>query len=183
MMDPINKAEAKKLFEENSVLMGNTDCVPVRTAKELLGAEVVSATMKLVNAGGKYYNIWDDDCSKYCKYLTEAGFFMAVTLHNVKLLGEPIGGSKKRISSSMSDKKPIEEPRYIEYWDAWSRKPSVISKDKKDRLVQSLKGYYTSRGLEQPTNDAPIIYLFLGFTSGIDFAFEALTDDTERSEK
>lgn len=96
MMEQLNKAEARKLFEENAVLIGSTDVLPVQIAKELLGAEVINATLESRDSAGKYYNIWGNDC-KFCKYLTETGFFMAVTRHNIDLLGEPIKGEKSRI--------------------------------------------------------------------------------------
>ena len=178
MIEKLSKAEARNLFEENAVLIGNKDCIPVRTAKELLGAEIVNATMKLDGAAGRYYNVRDDDGCNFCQYLTEAGFFMAITLYNIKLWGGPIERSKGQIVIE-NNEQTVEEPHYIKYWDAWSRRPSAISKDKKYRLLQRLKGYYASQGIKPPANNSPAMYLFFGFTAGIDFAFEEFVDDID----
>ena len=67
--------------------MGGSDGVPLRTAEKLLGKENIRTIKELRNAKGKLYDIWSNGCL-LCEYLTEAGFYMAVTLHNVGLLGE-----------------------------------------------------------------------------------------------
>ena len=94
-MDPLSKAEAERLFNDNAVLMGGSDGLPVQIAEEFLNAEPIDTTKGLRNAAGKLYNSWGNGCGQRCEYLTETGFFMAVTLHNVGLLGVPQEGNKR----------------------------------------------------------------------------------------
>lgn len=89
MMDPLSKAEAERLFKENAVLMGGSDGLPVQIAEGFLSAEAIDTTKGLRNAKGKLYNSWCNGRGQCCEYLTETGFFMAVTLYNVSLVGAP----------------------------------------------------------------------------------------------
>ena len=95
MMDPLSKAEAERLFKENAVLMGGNDGLPVQIAEEFLSEEAINTTKGLRNARGKLYDAWCNGCGQRCEYLTETGFFMAVTLHNVGLLGVPQEDNKQ----------------------------------------------------------------------------------------
>lgn len=69
--------------------------MPVQIAETFLSEEVINTTKGLRNAKGKLYDAWCNGCGQCCEYLTETGFFMAVTLHNVGLLGVPQEGNKR----------------------------------------------------------------------------------------
>lgn len=89
MMDTLNKAEAGRLFKEDAVLMGTSDGLPVQIAGGFLSEEVINTTKGLRNAKGKLYDVWCNGRGQCCEYLTETGFFVAVTLYNVSLVGVP----------------------------------------------------------------------------------------------
>lgn len=95
MMDPLSKAEAARLFKENAVLMGGNDGLPVQIAEAFLSEEAIRTTKGLRDAKGKLYDEWYNGHGLRCEYLTETGFFMAVTLHNVGLLGVPQEDNKR----------------------------------------------------------------------------------------
>lgn len=82
----INKVQAAKLFAVNSVLFGQANGMPERTATELFGADAVAFAKKQGNAGIAFngYGIG----GYTAKYLTEYGFYIAATYYNVKRLEE-----------------------------------------------------------------------------------------------
>lgn len=80
----INKAQAAKLFAVNAVLFGQANGMPERTATELFGADAVAFAKRQENTGIAFngYGIGDYTA----EYLTEYGFYIAATYHNVKRL-------------------------------------------------------------------------------------------------
>lgn len=83
----LSKAEATRLFEENAVLMGVRDGMPVRVAVELLNEQAVKDTMRQKETPGKLHSVWSMN-DRHCVYLTLEGFYRAVTIYNVNILGE-----------------------------------------------------------------------------------------------
>lgn len=75
-----NISEAKRLFEREAVLFGARDGVPEYRAVQLLGADAVEFAKRL--PGGNYNGYGIGDYTAY--YLTESGFYAAVTYVNVK---------------------------------------------------------------------------------------------------
>lgn len=82
----INKAQAEKLFVGNSVLFGQANGMPERTATELFGADAVAFARRQGKCGITFsgYGIGDYTA----QYLTEYGFYIAATYYNVKRLEE-----------------------------------------------------------------------------------------------
>lgn len=80
----INKVQAARLFAVNAVLFGQANGMPERTATELFGADAVAFAESQENAGIAFngYGIG----SYTARYLTEYGFYIAATYHNVKRL-------------------------------------------------------------------------------------------------
>ena len=75
-----NISEVRKLFEREAVLFGARDGVPEYRAVQLLGADAVKFAKRL--PGGNYSGYGIGDYTAY--YLTESGFYAAVTYVNVK---------------------------------------------------------------------------------------------------
>lgn len=80
----INKVQAAKLFAVNSVLFGQANGMPERTATEFFGADAVAFAERQGKAGIAFncYSIGD----YAAQYLTEYGFYIAATYYNVKRL-------------------------------------------------------------------------------------------------
>lgn len=80
----INKVQAVKLFAVNSVLFGQANGMPERTATELFGADAVAFAKKQGKCGITFsgYGIG----GYTAQYLTEYGFYIAATYYNVKRL-------------------------------------------------------------------------------------------------
>ena len=80
----INKVQATKLFAGNSVLFGQANGIPERTATELFGADAV-AFAKRQRDGEIVFNGYGIG-GYTAEYLTEYGFYLAATYCNVKHL-------------------------------------------------------------------------------------------------
>lgn len=79
----IKYEEARRLFSEYSILIGNYDVVTKETATILFGQEVVDYVMKYPSAPGSYFNCWGTDDKGFITYFYEKGFLIAATYHNV----------------------------------------------------------------------------------------------------
>ena len=76
----INKAEATKLFEDNACLIKDRDVIFERVARKLLGDDAVAFAKKQPNT---HFNGYGIGCYT-AWYLTQKGFFLAITYLNVK---------------------------------------------------------------------------------------------------
>ena len=84
MKETISKEKARQIFNENAVLFGVSDGIPIDTAKKLLGSAAVDFAEKANNRGnlanGYGIGVYT------AMYLTERGFYLAVTYHNVSCI-------------------------------------------------------------------------------------------------
>lgn len=84
MKETISKEKARQIFNKNAVLFGVRDGIPVETAKKLLGPAAVDFATK-TNNGGDLANGYGIGVYT-AMYLTERGFYVAVTYHNVSCI-------------------------------------------------------------------------------------------------
>lgn len=83
MKETISKEKARQIFNENAVLFGVRDGIPVETAKKLLGPAAVDFAAKTNN--GENLNGYGIGVYT-AMYLTECGFYVAITYHNVSCI-------------------------------------------------------------------------------------------------
>ena len=83
----LNSRQAKALFEDECVLIGDRDVFPIERVAWFFGkecAEWVKYSNTLVKPG-VHQNSWHiDDC--HVDYLTYVGFQIAVTWHNITVM-------------------------------------------------------------------------------------------------
>lgn len=85
--NPLNRAQAKALFDSSACLIGDRDAIPQRKAREMLGADAIDFVLRMDAASSRPnsprlvsgYGI--GDYTAY--YLTEYGFYAAVTFRNI----------------------------------------------------------------------------------------------------
>lgn len=83
----ISKAKATQFFTEKAVLFGRVDGVPMQAATELFGSAAVDFAKRQNKADGLTFNGYGNgDYTAW--YLTEYGFYIAATYHNVECIRE-----------------------------------------------------------------------------------------------
>lgn len=84
----LNSQQVRLLFENEAVILGNYDGVPLYRATELFGVEAAkfAAKMKHIDMGHRrvYYNGSFGIGDYQCDYLTMDGFLAAATYANVQ---------------------------------------------------------------------------------------------------
>ena len=85
-MQLLNSEQVRQLFEQEAILIGSRDGVPVYRAVELFGSDAAWYAYGLANAG-MYSNIFGvGDFQLH--YLTFRGFQQAASYANVQAIGE-----------------------------------------------------------------------------------------------
>ncbi len=75
----INKIEATRLFEKCSCLVGTRDVIPEQKAMKFVTDKAIAFARRMSPRCSSVYGIGDYDMC----YLTQEGFFLAVTYMNV----------------------------------------------------------------------------------------------------
>lgn len=78
--------KADKIFNENAVLIGDKDVIPVNRAVLLLGGPAVDFAKKFRD-GYSGYGLGERDAFAI-KYLKKEGFYRAVTYYNINAIRE-----------------------------------------------------------------------------------------------
>lgn len=86
MNKQLTKAEVQELFDKESILIGQSDCVPLHRAKELFGDGAANYAFSISRSIGGYFGVGDYNLP----YLTLRGFQAAASYHNVEMLRDEL---------------------------------------------------------------------------------------------
>lgn len=95
----LSKAEAQRIFSENAVLYGIKDTVPFSIAVGLVGKDAVNYVIKFKDTDEHFYCKWRDRI-----YLTQEGFYFAVTFHNSAILDKIEKGERENLKIRLEKK-------------------------------------------------------------------------------
>ena len=99
----LNEEQAETLFYSNAVLINGEDMVPVSCATDLLGATSVAYSRVIAERAIKekgescreqFFTSWNLTDGTGIEFLTQHGFFLVVTYHNIILQAEKENPSK-----------------------------------------------------------------------------------------
>lgn len=84
-MERLNKTQAKALFDEYAVLVGDRDVIPEEEASGLFGKAAIDHVHRIPKGSEYYFNGYGiGDYTMF--YLTFDGFLRAATYHNIRNL-------------------------------------------------------------------------------------------------
>lgn len=90
-MKTYNRAEVDKIFEENSLLIGSHNVVPVSIAAFIFGDKAVEFA-KEYGANRNSYGLGEKE-SIAITYLYKQGFYKAATYYNIRVMQDEAKGA------------------------------------------------------------------------------------------